>query len=96
MIKKIIPQQTLAKPVNLQGVGLHSGKQIELILNPAPENSGIKFIRTDLDPVVEIPALANFVSKTDRSTLLLKENVEIQTTEHLLAAIWSVNIGRRI
>jgi UDP-3-O-[3-hydroxymyristoyl] N-acetylglucosamine deacetylase/3-hydroxyacyl-[acyl-carrier-protein] dehydratase len=87
MIKKIIPQQTLAKPVNLQGVGLHSGKQIELILNPAPENSGIKFIRTDLDPVVEIPALANFVSKTDRSTLLLKENVEIQTTEHLLAAL---------
>jgi UDP-3-O-[3-hydroxymyristoyl] N-acetylglucosamine deacetylase/3-hydroxyacyl-[acyl-carrier-protein] dehydratase len=66
---------------------LHSGKQIELILNPAPENSGIKFIRTDLDPVVEIPALANFVSKTDRSTLLLKENVEIQTTEHLLAAL---------
>ncbi|MDA8871118.1 bifunctional UDP-3-O-[3-hydroxymyristoyl] N-acetylglucosamine deacetylase/3-hydroxyacyl-ACP dehydratase [Flavobacteriaceae bacterium] len=83
----MIPQQTLAKPVNLKGVGLHSGKQIELILNPAPENSGIKFIRTDLDPVVEIPALANFVSKTDRSTLLLKENVEIQTTEHLLAAL---------
>ena len=86
MIAKIKSQQTLEKPIKLEGVGLHTGEQIRLILNPAPENTGIQFIRTDLDPQVEIPALANFVARADRGTTIEKEGVKIQTTEHLLAA----------
>ena len=87
MIKQTTPQKTLAKEVRLNGIGLHSGKEIQLDLKPAPENIGFVFRRMDLDPVEEIPALTNFVSKTDRSTTLVKGEQEIQTTEHLLAAL---------
>jgi UDP-3-O-[3-hydroxymyristoyl] N-acetylglucosamine deacetylase/3-hydroxyacyl-[acyl-carrier-protein] dehydratase len=80
----------------LDGVGLHSGEQIEMILNPAPEDSGIKFIRTDLNPPLEIPALANLVTRTDRGTTLEKDGVEIQTTEHLLAALFAASVSNCI
>jgi hypothetical protein len=78
MIAKIKSQQTLKKQVKLKGVGLHTGEQILMVLNPAPENKGIQFVRTDLDPQVEIPALANFVTLTDRGTTIEKEGVKIQ------------------
>ena len=93
MIKETKPQITLAKDVCLKGIGLHSGKEIELNLRPAPENSGFIFRRVDLDPVEEIPALSCFVSKTERSTTLKKGEVEIQTTEHLLAALVGSSIN---
>ena len=93
MIKETKPQITLAKDVCLNGIGLHSGKEIELNLRPAPENSGFIFRRVDLDPVEEIPALSCFVSKTERSTTLKKGEVEIQTTEHLLAALVGSSIN---
>lgn len=64
-----------------------------LTLNPAPENSGIKFIRTDLNPKIEIPALSNFVSRTDRGTTLTKDGEFIKTTEHLLAALFASSIN---
>jgi UDP-3-O-[3-hydroxymyristoyl] N-acetylglucosamine deacetylase/3-hydroxyacyl-[acyl-carrier-protein] dehydratase len=93
MIKQTTPQKTLAKEVRLNGIGLHSGKEIQLDLKPAPENTGFVFRRMDLDPVEEIPALSNFVSKTDRSTTLVKGEQEIQTTEHLLAALVGCSIN---
>ena len=96
MITQTQPQQTLSKSVRLDGVGLHSGEQIEMILNPAPEDTGIKFIRTDLNPPVEIPALANLVTRTDRGTTLEKDGVEIQTTEHLLAALFAASVSNCI
>jgi len=96
MITQTQPQQTLSRSVRLNGVGLHSGEQIEMILNPAPEDSGIKFIRTDLNPPVEIPALVNLVTRTDRGTTLEKDGVEIQTTEHLLAALFAASVSNCI
>jgi len=96
MIAKIKSQQTLKKQVKLKGVGLHTGEQILMVLNPAPENTGIQFVRTDLDPQVEIPALANFVTLTDRGTTIEKEGVKIQTTEHLLAALFSAEMSNCI
>ena len=93
MIKQTTPQKTLSKDVRLDGIGLHSGEEIQLNLKPAPVNTGFVFRRIDLDPVVEIPALSNFVSKTDRSTTLAKGDVEIQTTEHLLAALVGCSVN---
>ena len=93
MIKKLKPQQTLSKSFKINGIGLHSGEKIVLTLNPAPENSGIKFIRTDLNPKIEIPALSNFVSRTDRGTTLSKDGEFIKTTEHLLAALFASSIN---
>ena len=87
MIVKNSPQKTLSKEINLTGIGLHSGAQRTITLKPAEENQGFIFVRTDLNPNCEIPALANFVSKTERGTTISKDGIEIQTIEHLLAAL---------
>ena len=92
MIAQIQLQKTLSESIKLEGVGLHTGEQIEITLNPAPENTGVKFIRTDLDPQVEILALANFVTRTDRGTSLEKDGVFIHTTEHLMAALFAASV----
>ena len=92
MIAQIQLQKTLSESIKLEGVGLHTGEQIEITLNPAPENTGVKFIRTDLDPQVEILALANFVTRTDRGTSLEKDGVFIHTTEHLIAALFAASV----
>ena len=47
MIAKIKSQQTLEKPIKLEGVGLHTGEQIRLILSPASENTGIQFVKVN-------------------------------------------------
>ena len=96
MIEQISPQKTLSEEVSFDGIGLHSGKTIQLVLKPAPENTGYIFRRVDMNPVIEIPALANFVDRTDRGTTLKKGDVEIQTTEHLLAALTGMSINNCI
>lgn len=87
MITSSTPQTTIKKEISFQGIGLHSGNIITVKLSPAPENTGIVFKRLDLDPQVEIPALANFVSQTTRGTTLVLNEVEVKTPEHLLAAL---------
>ena len=93
MITKNTPQKTLTKAVELKGIGLHSGKAIDLVLKPAAADCGFVFVRTDLDLQVEIPALAQYVSKTDRGTTLSVEGVDVQTTEHVLAALVGCGIN---
>ena len=96
MIIKNLPQKTILKETQLSGIGLHSGDQINIALKPAEENQGFVFIRTDLNPNISIPALANFVSKTDRGTTISKEGVEIKTIEHILAALVGCGINNCI
>jgi len=96
MIIKNSPQKTILKETQLSGIGLHSGDQINIALKPAEENQGFVFIRTDLNPNISIPALANFVSKTDRGTTISKEGVEIKTIEHILAALVGCGINNCI
>ena len=50
----MLHQRTIKNPIKAVGVGLHSGKDMNLELLPAPVNAGITFIRTDLDPEIEI------------------------------------------
>lgn len=59
---------------------------------PAEENHGIKFKRTDVEGVPEIPALCDFVSETSRNTTLEKDGVRISTVEHILAALWTMGV----
>ena len=96
MIKQFNHQKTLSKTVVLNGKGLHSGEKVKLSLNPASENTGVVFRRIDLNPHMEIPAMANFVSRTERGTTLEKGDVEIQTTEHLLAALMGMSVNNCI
>lgn len=88
----MIGQRTLKNTIRATGVGLHSGETVYLTLKPAPVDTGIVFCRTDLDPVVEIPARAQFVGETNMCTTLMKDGVRVDTVEHLLSAMAGLGI----
>ena len=92
MTKKKINQRTLKDKVTLEGVGLHTGKTVKLTFRPAIEDTGYIFVRTDLNPPVEIPADIQFVTNTDRGTNLEKDGTTIQTSEHVLAALVGMGV----
>ncbi|HKL97011.1 MAG TPA: bifunctional UDP-3-O-[3-hydroxymyristoyl] N-acetylglucosamine deacetylase/3-hydroxyacyl-ACP dehydratase [Paludibacteraceae bacterium] len=85
-------QTTLQSPFTLSGKGLHTGLQITLTLNPAPENTGYIIKRIDLPNSPEIPALAEHVSETTRGTVLKIGDVQVSTVEHALAALYAMGI----
>ncbi len=85
-------QKTIKKSVQISGFGLHNGKSVTMKIKPAKVNSGIYFIRTDSKKKLIIEASIKNVSKTYRATNLKKNNIEIKTTEHFLAACWSLCI----
>jgi len=88
----MIRQRTLKNAIKATGVTLHGGERAELTLRPAPPNTGIIFQRVDLDPVVEIPALAENVGDTTLSTSLTKNGIRVSTVEHLLSAMAGLGI----
>ncbi|HSW93727.1 MAG TPA: UDP-3-O-acyl-N-acetylglucosamine deacetylase [Gammaproteobacteria bacterium] len=88
----MIRQRTLKNVIKATGVTLHGGERAELTLRPAPPNTGIIFQRVDLDPPVEIPALAEHVGDTRLSTTLTKNGIRVSTVEHLLSALAGLGI----
>jgi len=89
-------QKTLQKEVSIEGIGLHTGRNVTMTLKPAPENYGFKFIRTDLEGRPEIEASAQYVTKTQRGTVLEKNGVQVSTTEHVLAALTGMDVDNCI
>ena len=89
-------QTTLKSSFTLSGKGLHTGLQITLTVNPAPENTGYVIKRVDLPNVPEIPALAEYVSETTRGTVLKVGEVQVSTVEHALAALYALGIDNCI
>jgi len=85
-------QTTISKPVTLKGVGIHTGKKVDLTFRPAPTNHGYAFCRVDLEGKPIIEADANLVVNTQRGTNLEKNGVSIQTSEHVLAALVGLEI----
>ncbi len=88
----MLHQRTLRNAIKATGVGLHTGEEVYLTLNPAPVDTGIVFRRVDLDPVVEIPALAENVGDTTLSTCLVVDQQRVSTVEHLLAALSGLGV----
>lgn len=88
----MIKQRTLKNVIRATGVGLHTGEKVYLTLKPAPVDTGIVFKRVDLDPVVEIHALAENVGDTTLSSCLVKGDVRISTVEHLMSAMSGLGI----
>ena len=91
-----IKQKTIAKEVTLSGVGLHTGKSVNMTFKPAPENYGYAFVRIDLEGKPVIEADANYVVTTERGTNLEKNGVNINTSEHVLAALVGLQIDNCI
>lgn len=88
----MIRQRTLKNSIRATGVGLHTGEKVYLTLRPAPANTGIRFCRVDLDPVVEIAADPENVADTVLSTCLSRDGVRVATVEHLLSAMAGLGI----
>jgi UDP-3-O-[3-hydroxymyristoyl] N-acetylglucosamine deacetylase/3-hydroxyacyl-[acyl-carrier-protein] dehydratase len=89
-------QRTVAKPISLKGRGLHSGVEVEVTINPAPENHGYQFKRKDLEGNPVIRALAENVKITERSTTIVDKGASITTVEHLLAALYGMGIDNAL
>ena len=88
----MIKQRTLKNTMRATGIGLHSGEKVYLTLRPAPVDTGIIFIRTDLEPAVEIKAKATNVGDTTLSTSLSNGSAKVSTVEHLLSAMAGLGI----
>ncbi|APX93620.1 UDP-3-O-[3-hydroxymyristoyl] N-acetylglucosamine deacetylase [Halomonas sp. 1513] len=88
----MIRQRTLKNTIRATGVGLHSGEKVYLTLRPAPPNTGIIFVRTDLEPQVMIPARAENVTDTTMCTALSQDGVKVATVEHLMSAFAGLGI----
>ena len=84
-------QKTIQASVSCTGVGLHTGVESTITFNPAPENFGIKFIRTDKKDQYVTPDLDNVIDLT-RGTTIEENGVKIHTTEHVLSACAGMGI----
>lgn len=88
-------QRTIKKPIELKGIGLHTGVQVKLKFKPAPTNTGINFIRVDVKDSPMIKATIMNVldeDKSPRRTSIGNGSVEVHTIEHLMAALWALGI----
>ena len=85
-------QHTLKGSATVKGVGLHTGEPVTLTMRPAPVGHGYKFQRTDLDGEPIIDADADLVVSTARGTTLGKGDVLVNTTEHVLAALYALGV----
>src|SRR5437667_12753805 len=79
-------QITVGRSIDISGVSLHTGVDVNLTLRSAPENTGYIFIRTDLDNF-EIPASVEYISHCSYATTLMRKSVVLSTCEHLLSAL---------
>ncbi|MGB5847030.1 MAG: bifunctional UDP-3-O-[3-hydroxymyristoyl] N-acetylglucosamine deacetylase/3-hydroxyacyl-ACP dehydratase, partial [Ignavibacteriaceae bacterium] len=89
-------QITLKKSISMAGIGLHTGTECKMTFKPAPENYGIRFIRTDLGGKPEIPAIADNVIDVSRGTTIGIGEAKVHTIEHVLAAIAGLQIDNII
>lgn len=87
---------TISTSVSLSGKGLHTGKQVNVMFNPAPEHTGVVFRRVDLPGQPIVHAIATNVFDTSRGTSLKENNAEVRTVEHLMAALAGLQIDNVI
>jgi UDP-3-O-[3-hydroxymyristoyl] N-acetylglucosamine deacetylase len=88
-------QRTLRRQISCVGIGLHSGNKVTLSLKPAPADFGIRFQRTDIGHH-EVPATVRHLAGIQLATGLAREEVAVETVEHLLAALVSLGIDNAI
>ena len=85
-------QRTLNNSIRATGVGLHTGEKVYVTLKPAPADTGIIFVRTDLATPLEIPARAGNVGATTMATTLTSGEYELSTIEHLMSAFAGLGV----
>jgi len=91
-VTNLLQQRTLNNSIRATGVGLHTGEKVYVTLKPAPADTGIVFVRSDLDESVELQAHALNVGATTMATSLTNGQHEISTIEHLMSAFAGLGI----
>jgi len=89
-------QRTLMNEVGCTGIGLHTGEKVKINLRPAPANSGIKFVRTDLKGRPEVEVGFNNVFDTTLATTIGTNGCKVSTIEHLMAAFFGLGIDNAV
>ncbi|MFN3341315.1 MAG: bifunctional UDP-3-O-[3-hydroxymyristoyl] N-acetylglucosamine deacetylase/3-hydroxyacyl-ACP dehydratase [Flavobacteriales bacterium] len=89
-------QRTLKAPAKLSGIGLHTGAPVNIAILPAADNHGYKFQRMDVEGQPIIKADADLVISTERGTTLEHNGVRVHTTEHLLAALYGMQVDNAL
>ena len=89
-------QTTLARPVSYSGIGLHAANEVHMVLRPAPADTGIVFVRTDLAGNPSVPAQLAYVTNTMRATTLEQGEAKVFTVEHLLSALQGMAVDNCI
>jgi UDP-3-O-[3-hydroxymyristoyl] N-acetylglucosamine deacetylase / 3-hydroxyacyl-[acyl-carrier-protein] dehydratase len=89
-------QHTLKESGSISGLGLHTGKQVSLTLNPADINTGFVFRRVDMPGQPMIPADANWATDTERGTTLEFNGAKVSTIEHVLSALVGMGVHNAI
>lgn len=85
-------QQTIGKDVTYKGLGLHSGMPVTMTMHPAAPGTGIIFKRSDLPGGPEVPAQSRYITNTLRATTLEKGEAKVFTVEHVLSALYALQI----
>lgn len=85
-------QLTLKEAFTVKGKGLHTGLEINATFMPAAENTGYAFQRVDLEGMPVIEAVAEYVTSTNRGTVISKDGVSVSTIEHAMAALYAAGI----
>ncbi len=88
----MLKQRTLKTTIRTTGVGLHTGARVELVLRPAPPDTGVVFHRVDLARPVDLPAAASLVGDTRLSSTLKVGDVSVSTVEHVMSALAGLGI----
>ena len=90
-------QKTLSSDINLSGIGLHNGKNVNLVIKPAPENFGIKFCRVDINKDDYITAnYENVIDPILCTKIKNKNGLSVSTVEHLMAAFFGEGIDNAL
>ncbi|MDA0972205.1 MAG: bifunctional UDP-3-O-[3-hydroxymyristoyl] N-acetylglucosamine deacetylase/3-hydroxyacyl-ACP dehydratase [Bacteroidetes bacterium] len=89
-------QKTLKAPLSFKGVGLHTGKVVEMTIEPAPADSGYNFQRVDLEGEPIVKADLDNVVSTDRGTTIAEGQAQISVTEHVLAALYGMGVDNAL
>lgn len=88
----MLKQRSLKQTVRTTGVGLHSGVKVELVLRPAPVNTGMVFRRIDCMPPIDFPVDALSVTDTRMASTLERDGVKVSTVEHLMSALAGLGV----
>ena len=97
MNSSILNQKTIKKPTKFNGIGLHSGKMVEVKVLPSSPNTGITFVRNDLKKNnIIVPNVFNVSDASFCTTISNEFGIKISTIEHLMAALYVKSIDNAI